>query len=149
MRRDKIELIIADATQLPFAANQFDRVLSTCVLHHISTPELALREMRRVSSDGAMIDIYLPCDPGMLYRSLRHFTSHLKQKRLMKLEWREVKYLWAREHGNHYLGLTSLINEVYKNDKIKFNRFPFVFLSWNFNLFTVVRVFVSKEISSI
>ena len=81
-RKDKLHFLMADATNLPIEDDKFDRVLCTCVLHHISDLELALNEIRRVSANNAVIDLYVPCVPGLIYRWLRHFTSHYKQKKL-------------------------------------------------------------------
>ena len=144
-RRGKLTFLVADATNLPIENNRFDRVLSTCVLHHISNLELALSEIRRVSANDAVIDLYVPCDPGLLYRWLRHVTSHYKQKKSMKLSWSEVKYLWAKEHPNHYLGIISLIKFIFRGDDLKISRYPLLPFSWNFNLFAVVSIKVVKS----
>ena len=141
---DKVHFILADASEMPFEDNCFDRVLGTCVLHHIPNLELAVLESRRVAKDGAYIDFYVPCDPGMIYRWARHWTSHFKQKKLMKLSWSEVKYLWATEHRNHYLGVIFTVREIFKDDEVEVRSFPFRFLSWNLNLFTVLRIKVLK-----
>lgn len=143
-RRRKLISLVADATNLPVADNKFDRVLSTCVLHHISNLELALSEIRRVCSSNAVVDLYVPCDPGLLYRWLRHLTSHYKQKKSMKSSWSEVKYLWAKEHPNHYLGIISMIKFVFQGDQVRISRYPFPLFSWNTNLFVIVRIRITK-----
>jgi len=129
---------------MPFEGFTFDRILSTCVLHHVSNLEQTLTEIRRVARNGAVVDLYVPCDPGMLYRWIRHRTSHLKQKNIMKLSWAQVKYLWALEHRNHYLGIMSLINGVFDEDEIQVSRFLLPWLSWNLSLFSIVTVQVNK-----
>ena len=144
-RSKKIEFIEGDARRIPFQDLNFDRVVSTCVLHHISDLEKALEEIRRVCKDGATIDLYVPCDPGMIYRWTRHWTSHRKQKNSMKLSMRRIKYLWAIEHSNHYLGIISLIEEIFSFDRIKIRRYPFRITSWNFSLFSIVSIKVSKS----
>jgi ubiquinone/menaquinone biosynthesis C-methylase UbiE len=74
----RIKFILAYATSIPSGHNLFDRVIVTCVLHHIPNLELALTEIRRVAKPGAQINLYVPCDPGSLYRGVRHWTSHFK-----------------------------------------------------------------------
>lgn len=143
-RESRISFVIADAIDLPFEDEVFDRVLVTCVLHHIPNLENALSEIRRVSQSGAVVDFYLPCDPGMVYRWVRHWTSHLKQKRAMNLSWVDVKHLWALEHRNHYLGILSLIKGIFKSDQINIERYPLKFLSWNLNFYSIVRVRITK-----
>jgi ubiquinone/menaquinone biosynthesis C-methylase UbiE len=49
------ELIDGDALKLQFADNTFDYVVETGVLHHISHPLLAVKEMARVAKKGIMI----------------------------------------------------------------------------------------------
>ena len=49
------ELIDGDATQLDFADGQFDLVCEFATLHHIKHPELAVREMLRVSGVAIFI----------------------------------------------------------------------------------------------
>ena len=41
-----ITWIIGDAENLPFPDNFFDRIIMTCVLHHLQEPWLALNEMK-------------------------------------------------------------------------------------------------------
>ncbi len=143
-RESRITFILADATSMPLKDDHFDRVLVTCVLHHIPNLEMALAEIRRVAKSGATIDFYVPCDPGMLYRWIRHWTSHFKQKRNMGLTWVEVKHLWALEHRNHYLGILSLIRGIFIHDELQIRRFPIRFFSWNFNLYSLVRIQIKK-----
>jgi ubiquinone/menaquinone biosynthesis C-methylase UbiE len=142
--REKIVFLLADATQLPQSDNRYNRIVCTCVLHHLSNVELALNEIRRVSSNNAIIDLYVPCDPGLLYRWLRHIMSHRKQRNILKLLKAEVKYLRGKEHPNHSLGIISIIKFVFKTDTVKVSRYPFRIFSWNFNLFAIVSVKVSK-----
>ena len=139
-----VEFVLGDASKLPMGNNLFDRVIVTCVLHHIPNLESAVMEIKRVAKNGAILDFYVPCDPGLVYRWARHWTSHLKQKKLMGLSWREVKYLWATEHRNHYLGIMFTLREVFAEDKIMIQRFPIPLFSWNFNLFSMVRIQVEK-----
>jgi ubiquinone/menaquinone biosynthesis C-methylase UbiE len=143
-RAEKIKFVLADATNMPIETDKFDRILVTCVLHHIPNLELALTEIRRVAKPGSRIDFYLPCDPGVLYRWIRHWTSHYKQKRNMNLTWVEVKHLWGLEHRNHYLGILSLIRGIFNSDEIQIERFPFQFFSWNLNLYSMLRIQIRK-----
>lgn len=136
---------IADAQDLPFGDSSFNRVLSVCVLHHLPKAHTALKEIRRVCSPGGLVSIYLPFDPGMLYRYLRHWVSHRKQSRLGKLSMRETKALWAREHVNHAPGLMQSVREVFEQDQISARRFPFPLLSWNFNLFIVYQIVIGEK----
>jgi SAM-dependent methyltransferase len=140
----RITFTYADAQALPFPDNSFDRVLNACVLHHVPNAYQALQEIRRVCSGGGLVSIYIPFDPGMLYRYVRHVVSHLKQSRVARISLRETKELWAREHINHALGLMNNVREVFMNDSITARRWPFPWLSWNFNLFVVYQIRIEK-----
>ena len=47
-----ISFSTADVQALPWDPGTFDRVVNTCLLHHVPDPELALMEIRRVLKDG-------------------------------------------------------------------------------------------------
>jgi len=140
----KITFTCADARHLPWQDNSFDRILCTCVLLHVQEVEKVLSEMRRVAKHKADLTLYLPCDPGMIYRIIRHWTSHRKQSRVLGIDNKETKYLWSLEHRNHFLGVFSAIKYIFRNDNYIVNRYPFIGLSWNFNLFIVVRISINK-----
>lgn len=112
---------------------------------HIANARLALEELRRVATDSYVIDEYLPCDPGPLYRLLRNVTSHKKQRKLMGIEMLEVKSLWAEEHKNHVYGVDYLIKDVFKEDKIFRSTFPFKWIGPSLNLSIFYRIIVNKR----
>jgi len=47
--------VLGSATSMPLADNSFDLVWSIDVLEHVPNPEQALREIRRVAKDGAIL----------------------------------------------------------------------------------------------
>ena len=63
--------LLADAVTLPFLDNSVDRLISTCLLHHVTIPLTALRQCRAVVRPGASITIFLSCDPSLLWRTGR------------------------------------------------------------------------------
>ena len=143
-RSNKIEFLLADAREIPIPSDYYDRIVATCVLHHIPNLEDAICELRRVAKNESTIDLYLPCDPGLVYRWIRHWSSHIKQKKSMNLSWKEVKYLWAIEHRNHYLGIVKICSHIFAGDNIKIRRYPLRFASWNFNLYCVMNIKIQK-----
>jgi len=114
------------------------------VLHHVSPVDEALSEARRVTKNGGSISIYLTCDPGVVYRAIRHFVSHKKQAKLFGKSMSEVKFLWAIEHPNHFPGILHTIRHIYGNDEITISRRPFPLLPWNFNIYNLMTITVSK-----
>ncbi len=61
-------------SDLPFADNSFDYILSTEVFEHLPTPARALEEIRRVARPGAHLIVSVPFEPffhwGNLVRGL-------------------------------------------------------------------------------
>ncbi|MCB9848934.1 MAG: metalloregulator ArsR/SmtB family transcription factor [Phycisphaeraceae bacterium] len=53
-RFDNVEFRLGDAASLPIEDRAVDAVVCVLVLHHLDTPELALREMRRVLKPGGV-----------------------------------------------------------------------------------------------
>jgi phosphatidylethanolamine/phosphatidyl-N-methylethanolamine N-methyltransferase len=70
----RIATLEGNAESLPFKAGEFDRVISTCLLHHVQNPELVLNEIDRVLSQNGTATIFLSCDPGLAVRTLRKLT---------------------------------------------------------------------------
>jgi len=133
---------VADATSLPWAANTFDRVVHTCVLHHLSDPEQALREIRRVVRPGGVASIYIPCDPGLLYSMTQRMTTGRQISRILKEGGYSISsdYFRAIEHPNHFSALRALVKEVFRDDEIRTRNFPLFIDSANFNYFAIFQV---------
>lgn len=140
----KIKFIVGDAEKLPFEDNSFDRVILTCILHHVDSPVNVLNECRRVIRNSGNISIYLPNDPGMMYRWLRHFGAHRKYAKRTKRSMSEIKYLWAIEHKNHALGLSTIIKNVFQRDLVSRHSHPLALGSWNLNLFQTYQIVINK-----
>jgi phosphatidylethanolamine/phosphatidyl-N-methylethanolamine N-methyltransferase len=137
----KLKFIIENAESLSIDDSCIDRVIYACVLHHLASPEKALQESRRVTNSGGTISIYLPCDPGFVYRIFRKmFTS--KRARELKIDYELMN---VREHINHYYQLNKLIKEVFRHDSVRVRHFPFQFFSYDLNLFSIYHITINKE----
>ena len=127
-----------DARQLSFASKHFDRVLCSCVLHHINDAESALVEMRRVLKPGGVADLFLSSDPGFAFRIGRYLGPVREAK---KLHLDGVKRLVdARDHLNHVAGLTRLIRHVFRNDIIIERSHPIPHFSWNLSFWKTFHI---------
>jgi phosphatidylethanolamine/phosphatidyl-N-methylethanolamine N-methyltransferase len=146
MGERKISTRIADAINLPFEDQSFDRTVHTCLLHHLADPEKALLEMRRVLRRDGLASIYLPCDPGLTYVMTQRLTTGRKQDRILLAGNYSISrdYLRAKKHPNQYMGLRALVKEVFRRDLIKQNCFPFPPDIYNLNYFSVFQIQVSK-----
>ncbi len=139
-----LKFVVGRGEEIPFPDNTFDRVIFTCVLLHVDDSAKALSEARRVLRPGGIISIYLPSDPGVLFRLVRHFGSHYKQKKLSGLNMSTTKYIWSLEHKNHCLGILMQIKYIFSHDRITMRTFPLPFTSWNFNLYRIFQIQISK-----
>jgi ubiquinone/menaquinone biosynthesis C-methylase UbiE len=61
-RDSSLHLLEADATELPFPDQYFDRVLAVHLLEHIPDPAKAVREMARVLKSKEHAVIVVPCE---------------------------------------------------------------------------------------
>ncbi len=138
----KVEYKVADVHHLPFKQGSFDRVISTCLLHHLNDTEKALNEIKRVTKNGGLVSIYLSCDPGILNRFLRRLLLMPKAK---KLGFSEYVVFIAREHRNHFQSIKVLIQEVFKGQKIQLKYYPFGIKSWNLNTFCIFQIQISSK----
>jgi SAM-dependent methyltransferase len=124
--------VATNAEDLPFTDNFFDRVVLTCLLHHLSNPIMCLREVKRVVKPGGHISILVPADPGFFYRTLRFLTS---VRRAKKLGFDSGALVHALEHRNHVGSLHQMIKYVFIESEIKSRGWPLVIGSWwNLNL---------------
>jgi SAM-dependent methyltransferase len=138
----KIDTFV-DAANLPFFDNSFDRVLHMCLLHHVLEPEKVLEEMRRVTKIEGTISIFLSHDPGLLFRFGR-MVGPLRDsgKRGLKNVKRLVD---ARDHINHVYGLKTLIEHIYRYDKIDFKTFPFRHMPIDLSLWSIWQIKKSQD----
>ena len=142
-RDRRIEFLQANVECLPFDDSSFDRVISTCVFHHVGNPEKGFEEVRRVLKDGGSFSLMLPNDPGLGYRTFRRFTSLRKAQKLGVLKMAKLAH--EREHRNHYLSLLAMITWVFRADKISVLNFPFGVKVYDLHLLTVLTIKVKKS----
>jgi SAM-dependent methyltransferase len=137
----KITFQVADVHNLPFKNDSFDRTIATCLLHHLHNPTKALEEIRRVTSNRGVVSLLVPCDPGLAYRLAKKVGPNKK--------WRDAgvthpDFHHYEQHRNHFPGVLSKIQEVFKSDSIDSRYWPLRINSWNLNLFTVSQIEIRK-----
>jgi ubiquinone/menaquinone biosynthesis C-methylase UbiE len=115
----------ANVEDLPFESEFFDRVVSTCLLHHLENPEKGINEMLRVAKKGGTIDILVPNDPSFIYSLSWLATTGVKAIR--KKKFMESYTNRKKEHVQELKVIEKLL-ESQKNIKfIKKKNFPKVF----------------------
>jgi SAM-dependent methyltransferase len=118
-----------------------DCVIMTCVLAHLNNPQKSLSEIRRVLNDSGTFRIYVPCEPGLFLRFARFFTTKRELKR-KGIKQGDIHWM---EHRNHYPAMMFWINRVFKADTIVKKTYPFNFLSWDLNLFSIIHITKSPK----
>lgn len=132
-----IRFIKGDAERLEFTNGYYDRVIITCLLHHVSDPMAVLLEAKRVLRVGGELSIVLPCDPGILNQLVKRLISYPKLRKLSPVR---PELFYALEHKNHIGSLIEQVKYVFKNDSLKFHYRPFYLKAWNFNLLVVCHI---------
>jgi phosphatidylethanolamine/phosphatidyl-N-methylethanolamine N-methyltransferase len=133
-----VGFVASDVQELAFKSESFDRVVSTCLFHHLDNPLQGFQELRRVTRRGGIISILVPNDPGMLYRILRLATSLRNARKQGLLD--EARYVHAIAHRNCFLNLQVLVRHVFSLDIIIQRNYPFLLQSYDLNIFTVFHI---------
>jgi ubiquinone/menaquinone biosynthesis C-methylase UbiE len=140
--KSKLQFIQGDAQKLQFKDNEFDRVFSTCLLHHVEDVFAVLHEARRVTKIGGEIAFIVPTDPGLLNQFIKKIISYPKMRKITKIK---PELFYALDHKNHVGSILELIKFVFKNDKLQLHFRPFRIRSWNFNLLVVAKITKTKD----
>ena len=131
-----------NAEEIPYDENCFQRVISTCLLHHVSDVRGTLEDMRRVATHGGLISINIAADPGLLYRFIWSATSG---RRLRNQGLKFPKSVHYQEHRGHFVGIREIALDVFENDSITLKYYPFTFIpTHHVNIFAVMQVRVNK-----
>ena len=135
----QVDKIVADATELyNFGNESFDRVIATCLLAHLDSPEKALFEWLRVLKKGGTLTVYIPAEPGIF---LRLFRKLLTKPNAKKMGFDGYDLFIARDHKNDAQRLLTYFNNLGSNYSVRRKYVPFSWLpSWYLNLFCLVHV---------
>lgn len=131
----RVEVGAADVTALPYADESFDRVVSTCVLHHVDSPLQAALEMRRVTRTGGCVSVLMPTDPGLAYRLGKALTSGRRARRRGLGHLHDL--VSALDHRNHFRSIRVQLEHVFRDDAPTVRWYPWRFPSVEVNAFVV------------
>jgi phosphatidylethanolamine/phosphatidyl-N-methylethanolamine N-methyltransferase len=129
---------VGDACSLKYDDESFDRVISTCVLHHVHDPEKALSELLRVTRIGGILTLLIPTDPGVFYRLIKELGSGVAARKYKVYD--EMKLFHAREHKNNFPSILTILKSLYKNQNLVIRYWPFRIPFWNAEVFLLVKV---------
>lgn len=129
--------IESDILACNFAPKSFDRIIFTCVLHHVEKPLLVLELVETWLKDDGLVTIFLPCDPGFMNRFLRRFFVTPKCKKLGFFNYELVN---ALEHHGHFWAIRRIILSVFNQCKISTRYYPLGIPVVNLSLFAVFTI---------
>jgi ubiquinone/menaquinone biosynthesis C-methylase UbiE len=140
----KVNFIEGNAESIPFENATFDRVFTTCLLHHVDDILSVLLEVRRVTTNGGEIAFMFPTDPGLLNQFVKRIFTYRK---IRKLSNTRPQFLYSLEHKNHVNAIMEQIKFVFESDELKFHFRPIRFLhSWNLNLCIVAKIIKNQPL---
>ena len=139
----RITTLRSDVAELPLDDASFDRVISTCLLHHVDSPLLACAQMRRVARPGADITILLPCDPGLTYRVGKALTSGRAAHKAGIGD--RYRLIGALDHRNHFQSIMEQVKHAYRRDTISLGWRPWRVPGMAVNAFVVIHVTKSAD----
>ncbi|WP_238535175.1 class I SAM-dependent methyltransferase [Fictibacillus macauensis] len=106
----KSEFIVGDACQLPFSSQQFDLVVSTCVMFLLPVPQEGIREMLRVTKQGGAIAMLNPSVKMSQQEAFQYCKNHgitgFEQTTMLK--WANVS---TKRHRYDEEGLRLLLQQ--------------------------------------
>jgi SAM-dependent methyltransferase len=134
----RIRTAICDAGEIPYPSASFERVIATCLMHHVDSPFTVAREVRRVTTPGGVITILIPTDPGLAYRVGKALTSGRAARREGLAD--RHRLLNALDHPNHFLSIKEQLRHVFRDDVVSIKWLPFGVPSMSLNAFTVFTI---------
>jgi SAM-dependent methyltransferase len=127
----KSSLVLADAHNLPFQENSFDLVLCSEVLEHVSNPELALRELVRVSreyilvsGDGENLFYHFAKKVGLV--ASKDPYAHIGYGHIHEIRVSETIIPWASKIGCEYI--YGVVSCYFPISFLKKHRIPILFI---------------------
>jgi len=133
--------VVADAENLPFQADVFEKVYLHAILEHLDNPVKCLRESARVAKDKASFEIVIPVETRCWVWHLKHlvFEFPLGILWVAPRMWSEIRYrreealggrhktILQPHHIGAFLGLVRVekhrgVHEWFRGRKGKFLR---------------------------
>ena len=96
---DQVKFIQGDALCLPLPSDEFDVVTCQTLLMHLSRPEIAIEEMRRITKPGGLV---ICVEPNNLLNSV--CSNSLTEMQTVEEITREFEYWLRYQRGKQALG---------------------------------------------
>lgn len=133
----RISWVTSRAEEWDGNLGRFDRVVVTCVLHHVTDVAAVLRNVRRWLVPGGRFSLFLPSDPGFLNRVNRKLFVTPKARRV---GFDRYPVFNAREHHNHYWSIRTELLHQFGDCRISRRYYPFGIPVADCSLFSVWQI---------
>jgi ubiquinone/menaquinone biosynthesis C-methylase UbiE len=133
----RVTWVQCDISNLVLESKSIDRVISSCVFHHLEHPYKSLKSLKRILKPGGLFSLFLPSDPGFASRLSRELTV---KRRAKKLGFEKYDLMAALEHRNHYWGLKTMVEEVFRDCEISRKYYPFPIPMGNLSLYSIWQI---------
>jgi ubiquinone/menaquinone biosynthesis C-methylase UbiE len=100
---------LANVESLHFEDDFFDRVVCTCLLHHLKNPDIGLNEILRVVKSGGTVDILVPNDPSLIYSLGWFATTGIKA--MVKKKYGESRLNRRNEHVQEFKLIEKILQK--------------------------------------
>lgn len=120
--------------------HDFQRIVMTCVLHHLPNCWNFLNFLNENALSSAEIDIFVPIDPGVFHSFYQKLIS-IPLSRKMGLRKGLFELVHALEHQNSSCSIHHQITHVFRERKVSFRSYPFgLILPVTLNAFRIYRI---------
>jgi phosphatidylethanolamine/phosphatidyl-N-methylethanolamine N-methyltransferase len=94
-----VEFIKLDSEKLfdKFGENSIDRILAGCLIMHLNNPYESLINWQKTLRVGGIIDIMVPCDPGLALRLVRRLLTEKSASRV-GISQKQHRFINAIDH---------------------------------------------------
>lgn len=141
--KDNVSVMKLDVRDLnELSENEIDRVIVTCLLHHIEEVPLAIEQMVRViKPETGVIDILLPNDPSFIW-NLGRIIFTVPKVLLAGKSWKEY---WEYVKDEHVNKIDQILLDVKntalsKNLRVAYSKIPFDHAPGFLTIFTRVSI---------
>ena len=132
---EKVVFTLQDIESEDFASGKsYDRILMTCLLHHLNDVDSVLKKIFEVLNEGGRIDILVPCDQNIFWKIGRLLFVYTKLAKV-GLSISNYKTIIKSEHVNTYREVIDKLGK-YDNNLIEKVNWPFKKFTWRFNVYT-------------
>ncbi len=122
-RFPRLDMVVADATCLPFAGESFGRVIAIYLLEHLRKLGKTMREVNRVLSPDGDFLVAVPAEGGWFYNVGRQLTTKRHMEKKFDIDYDAVV---KASHVNRYPRIVEALDEYFSVEKVAY--LPFHFL---------------------